>query len=354
MNADIEDIVTVYTHEFMEEQRMNTLTIKGDFLTNKTGVHPGNQKPPALMHPPAQNQNPVTGGDGIRMIGDQAYRVKDGQMTAIGQEWNRTQGPANMRFTDPVSASNQAGLTASEKKKLSYCYKKIASLIRTSETLTSAKSAVSKAKAEVGNLKKKRGSDKYDQNELEMAINHAMAMERIAIKHKKNIETEEFAKRGICSNCSMLSPQALEDAKKESEDNERERMTLSEEACASSTMAELIQEDGAANQEDLHTASVMTEEDVAAFTKDIGKYMIEEAASLEAFAEGELMDMMQDLLAYSDDFDENDMKKMVLRHRSSEEREITKANMQYMKDYIDYIQGSAGNEAKVAMSCILC
>ncbi len=330
---------------------MNTLTIKGEYLQG--ALRSGNQQKQKGL--PGNNGNgnhtldpkASSGQSGIKMIGDQAYRLENGQLTAIGQEWDRTKGPANMRFADPVSTQRQGKDGQVEKKKLSYNSKKISSIIRASKTLSSAKSAVSKAKFEVADLKKKRGNTKYDQDEVEMAINHAMAMERIAQKHQRNIETEEFAKRGIKSHYSQVSPETLEEAEKEFRHEDWERSSLREGPSASSTMDELIGMTG-----DMQAAERSAEE--SDFSKDLEKYMMEASKALEDFAEGELMDMAQDLMAYSDDFDEEDYHKMEVRHRNSENREIAKADMQYMKDYMEYLRNKPETSSELAMSSYLC
>lgn len=82
--------------------------------------------------------------------------------------------------------------------------------------------------------------------------------------------------------------------------------------------------------------------------------MMEASKALEDFAEGELMDMAQDLMAYSDDFDEEDYHKMEVRHRNSENREIAKADMQYMKDYMEYLRNKPETSSELAMSSYLC
>lgn len=241
--------------------------------------------------------------------------------------------PANMKFKDPIEA--YGGLTSTQKaqirlKQLKYNFKKISNLIRSSKTSASAKGVVIKAKAQVINLQKKRGSKEYDPDELEMAINHALAIERVAKKHEKNLETEENARRGI--NSAVTDPETLEEAEDSySEDEENREDMLSELPSVAQT-----------GTSDKNPAYEMTADDLSdqmsMTVEDMEKYMSEAAESLQSFAEGELMDMSIDLIAYSDGFDEDDLKQMIQRHRSAEEREIAKADMQYLKDYLEYLQ----------------
>lgn len=356
--SDIKDVVTVAAYKFREEWRMNTLSIHGE---NLQGAYPtgyqNRQKDSTtggMQHRNTAEAGTASGQNGIKMIGDTAYRMENGQLTAIGQEWDRTKGPANLRFSDPVSGQNKAKDPSLEKVKLAYNNKKISSIIRSSKTLASARTAVSKAKFEVTNLKKKRGNAKYDQDEVEIAINHAMAMERIAEKHRKNIETEEFAKRSMKSHFSQVSPETLEEAEKDFRRNDWERETMLEGSAASSTMAELMHETGAGEPARHYPDAQIDWEDSSPVAENLEKYMKEASSALESFAEGELMDMAQDLLMFDDDFNEDDYKQMVLRHRNAEQRETTKADMQYMKDYMEYFHEKPGSGFEVAMSSYLC
>ena len=62
----------------------------------------------------------------------------------------------------------------------------------------------------------------------------------------------------------------------------------------------------------------------------------------------DLFDMMQDLLAFSEDMDEEDIREMEKRHRSAEDRDLAKADMEYLKNYFEYLnsQCDAGVRAE--------
>ena len=78
-------------------------------------------------------------------------------------------------------------------KKLKYHYKDISSKIMRSKTSAMARQVVSQAKREVLRLKREKQSGKYDSEEIDAAIVHAKAMERIARKKVKHLEEEEMA-----------------------------------------------------------------------------------------------------------------------------------------------------------------
>lgn len=79
-------------------------------------------------------------------------------------------------------------------KKLKYQFKNISSKILRSKTSQAAKQAAGQARREVLRLKRQKQSGNYDDDEIEAAINHAKAMERVAKKKAKHLEEEELAK----------------------------------------------------------------------------------------------------------------------------------------------------------------
>jgi transcription antitermination factor NusG len=82
-------------------------------------------------------------------------------------------------------------------KKLKYQFKNISSKILRSKTSQAAKQAAGQARREVLRLKRQKQSGNYDDEEIEAAINHAKAMERVAKKKAKHLEEEEMANLGI-------------------------------------------------------------------------------------------------------------------------------------------------------------
>ncbi len=235
---------------------------------------------------------------------DGRYRIVDGKLVPV--EGSRTLVPANMRGMQ----SNQASMektkkTRLEKKKLRYSYKKLSAAIRSSKTSANAHMVVSKARIQVSDLKKKRGSEEYDDVELEMAISHAMSIERVARKHEKNLRMEELAKRGENPVLQAFDPEALEE------------------------MEEGVE----------HTLS---EQELEDFSEDMEKLLLDEMSSYTEQMKLDLFDMMEDLMAYTGEMDEEDIKKMERRHRSAEDRDIAKADMDYLKNYFEYLNSQTG------------
>lgn len=96
---------------------------------------------------------------------------------------------------DAQRMSRSAASAQKKMKKLQYNFKLISSQIMRAKTSSRASQAVSSAKRMVAQLRRKRRSGEYDDEELEAAIAHAQAMERVAKKHVKYLQQEELAER---------------------------------------------------------------------------------------------------------------------------------------------------------------
>ena len=106
---------------------------------------------------------------------------------------------------DAQRMSRSAASAQKKMKKLQYNFKLISSQIMRAKTSSRASQAVSSAKRMVAQLRRKRRSGEYDDEELEAAIAHAQAMERVAKKHVKYLQQEEQAGRSG-QNCEEKLP----------------------------------------------------------------------------------------------------------------------------------------------------
>ena len=95
----------------------------------------------------------------------------------------------SMNYAQQLSASRTKTKEASiEKKKFQYNFKKISSQIIRSKNSVSARKAVQAAKREIMRLKRLKGSGEYDDEELQLAIDHAKSMEKVAKKKVSHLE----------------------------------------------------------------------------------------------------------------------------------------------------------------------
>ena len=222
-------------------------------------------------------------------------------------------------------------------KKLKYHYKDISSKIMRSKTLAMARQVVSQAKREVLRLKREKQSGKYDSEEIDAAIVHAKAMERIARKKVKHLEEEEMAKAcgGLCAD-SQISDERTE------EEQEKDRTSIDE-----LEREELQHED--IQQEEFQQEELLTEQTIEPITISEMNASVLEDLSQELFHEmsEELQNLMSELgidelndslLAAKRDMDPADLKEMKIKHRNREMKEIVKADNEYLKAYFKYLE----------------
>ncbi len=229
--------------------------------------------------------------------------------------------------------------TELEKKKLKYSFKKISSRIISSKTSTAAREAVSQAKREVEKLKKAARSGKYDPEEIEAALDHAKAMERIARKKVKHLEEEEMAKR--CSKgedgngAAPIDAGSLEDKKdpvQEEIDDLRDELR--------------DVEDKAENEEYIESEEFTNE-----MISELTSGMEEMLDAIE-----ELNDFMNELAENVTDMDPEDIRSMTIKHRNKEMKEITKADADYLKamfDHYEQIKADGGTSVTSAPAAVV-
>ena len=226
-------------------------------------------------------------------------------------------------------------------KKLKYQFKNISSKILRSKTSQAAKQAAGQARREVLRLKRQKQSGNYDEDEIEAAINHAKAMERVAKKKAKHLEEEEMAKAagGIWQGekvCSDEEPREVKDTEAETDAEEEEKM------------AEEGYEDEAYEEEydypQLDEFLLQTGDLMAAMSDFTSETMQELSDSMRDIMEEMGMDELSDtMLSVKKDIDPADLKMMKIKHRNKEMKEIVKADAEYLKAVFDRLEKMKGN-----------
>lgn len=200
-----------------------------------------------------------------------------------------------LRNWDGSRAGTISSTKAAKKKikKLQYNYTEVSSQIMRAKTAGTSLQAVSKARLAVATLRKKLKTGEYDDRELQIAIVHAEAMERVAKKRMKHLQEEENAgkKGGVCE-------------------------------------AELeTEEEKEADYSDLDTNEDMEVD------YDEMEALMEELQ--EAMKEMEMPDELDELEELGSvvrkDMDPEDLEQLKKKHRSDELRDIMKADMKYLK-----------------------
>lgn len=197
-------------------------------------------------------------------------------------------------------------------KKLKYSFKNISGKLIRSKTSVAARQVAGEAKREVLRLKQQKQSGKYDNEEIEAAINHAKAMERVAKKKVRHLEEEELAK--ACGACL----DRLEEYQKDLED-EWEEQDVSESENNVTAFKAGIEEPVSENL----TGEMMDE-----LTESMTDMLSEMGLD-------ELLDIFSSV---KQDMDPTDLKLMKIKHRTKELKEIAKADAEYLKAIFEHLE----------------
>lgn len=233
-------------------------------------------------------------------------------------------------YNESLKASRQQRKNAAlEVKKLRYQYKDISSKIIRSKTSSQARQVVSQARREVLRLKRAAQAGGYDDEELQAAIAHAKAMERVARKKVKHLEEEEMAKAsgGICADYEIEKEEAAEEEALKKEAEEAEEVP---EEYAEELPEEFIEDLSADFVED------MPAELLEGLSEDLLKEFSEEMQEL--MDEMGLDELLGDSVSVEKDMDPEDLKALKIKHRNKEMKDIVKADAEYLKAIFDHLE----------------
>lgn len=249
----------------------------------------------------------------------------------------------SLSYAKQLSASRAKSKDNSlQKKKLQYSFKKISSQIIRSKNSVSARKAVQAAKREIMRLKRLKAGGEYDEEELQLAIDHAKAMEKVAKKKVSHLEQEEMIERGGKGVASL--EEELKTDEQETEETPEEEL-------------EEIPEDEELLEEELAGASYGDEyyldPDVIAYEysdEDLIDMMTESMSDLLDEFSDEMMDMMEELdltdlaesmYAPDPNMSEDDLKMLKIKHRYKELKEIAQADKEYLKGMMEHEKSKA-------------
>lgn len=228
-----------------------------------------------------------------------------------------------------------------QKKKLKYQFKDISSKIIRSKTSQAARQAVNSAKREILRLKKEKASGEYDPEEIEAAISHAKAMERVAKKKVRHLEEEEMAKAsgGPCSDIEVEREEKTAKEEPDSGEYEETDYELCEESMTEEQLmnsytrqAVILSELGERMENMMSEFDESTEDMLSEFGESMEDMMSElEEGMADMLSEMGLDELSDSLLAVKGDMDPEDMKMMKIKHRCKEMKEMTEADAEYMK-----------------------
>ncbi|MBR4831965.1 MAG: hypothetical protein IKZ97_05010 [Butyrivibrio sp.] len=260
------------------------------------------------------------------------------------------------------AARNKSKATSLQKKKLQYNFKKISSMIMRSKNSVSARKAVQSARREVMRLNRLKGSDEYDEEELQLAIDHAKAMVKVAKKKVHHLEQEEMIERG--SGAINGEPDEKEGKSAEEKDAEEEPADSNGEDAREELIDESWEEE--ALPEDWYDEE-LTEEfflerpqiqdiqmDVVKSSNDaMAELMNELSEEMESMMEElDLTDLAETMYAPDPNMSEDDLKMLKIKHRTKEMKEIAEADKEYLKKLFAY-EESKKNSSSSAVSAAI-
>lgn len=238
-------------------------------------------------------------------------------------------------------------------KKLKYQFKSISSKILRSKTSQAAKQAAGQARREIMRLKRQKQNSDSDSEEIDAAIAHAQAMERVAKKKAKHLEEEEMVKAagGIWQGDRICEEETkdVQDAEAENAQNEEE---MSAEGSADEVSGDLSAYEYAADSYDI---SDYIDLGMDAFYAQAGDFMSEMSDFTSEMMQ-EMSDSLRDLMeemgldvesdtvvSVNREMDPADLKMMKIKHRNKEMKDIVKADAEYLKAVFDHLEKMKDN-----------
>ena len=297
----------------------------------------------------AKNKSSVT--DIRRML---ARDDRNGQMQAANSWSQDSIVTSSLSYSESLrNQRQQTKNTTLALKKLKYQFKNISSKILRSKTSQAAKQAAGQARREVLRLKRQKQSGNYDDDEIQAAIDHAKAMERVAKKKAKHLEEEELAKAagGICQGDRISEEETkdVQDAEAENAQNEEE---MSAEGSADEVSGDLSAYEYAADSYDISDYIDLGMDEFYAQAGDFMSEMSDFTSEMMQEMSDSLRDLMEEMgldvesdtvVSVNREMDPADLKMMKIKHRNKEMKDIVKADAEYLKAVFDHLEKMKDN-----------
>ena len=233
------------------------------------------------------------------------------------------------------------------KKKLHYSYKDVSSKIQRAKTSLSAGQALISAKRKVMELRRKAASGNVDSEEVMMALSHAKRMESIAKKKKHNLELEEMVEQVKARDDRM---EKMEDSSSQIQNDviDSAKNTIENAEDDIKKQQEEYGEELKAEFEEMIKEEELDEEMTEELSEDVSK-MIEEFGQEEMELLEETMEMLEQLEAVNPHMSDEQLEDLKRKHRASEDKALTKANMEYLKGMMKQLEKES-HKSTVAVS----
>lgn len=303
----------------------------------------------------AKNKSSVT--DIRRMLArDDRY----GQMQAANSWSQDSIVTSSLSYSESLrNQRQQTKNTTLALKKLKYQFKNISSKILRSKTSQAAKQAAGQARREVLRLKRQKQNSDSDSEEIDAAIAHAQAMERVAKKKAKHLEEEEMVKAagGICQG-DRISEEETKDAQDAEAKNVQNAEEMSAESSEDEMSRDLSAYEYAGNEAyagDSYDISDYIDLGMDAFYAQTGDFMSEMSDFTSEMIQ-EMSDSLRDLMeemgldglsdtavSVNREMDSADLKMMKIKHRNKEMKDIVKADAEYLKAVFNHLEKMKDN-----------
>ena len=297
----------------------------------------------------AKNKSSVT--DIRRMLSRNSQSTQTQAANSWGQDSIVT---SSLSYSESLrNQRQQTKNTTLALKKLKYQFKNISSKILRSKTSQAAKQAAGQARREIMRLKRQKQNSDSDSEEIDAAIAHAQAMERVAKKKAKHLEEEEMVKAagGICQG-DRISEEETKDAQDAEAENARNAEEMSVEDSADEVSGDFSAYEYAADSYDI---SDYIDLGMDVFYTQAGDFMSEMSDFTSEMMQ-EMSDSLRDLMeemgldglsdtavSVNREMDPADLKMMKIKHRNKEMKDIVKADAEYLKAVFNHLEKMKDN-----------
>lgn len=323
--------------------------------TDMKGINAGTQRQQKSYMPFEQNSSHIYMGQKQKQNSNALFSKKDMRdiRRSVQTSWSELAGDPSGKtgntqsYGESIRAQRQqAKDTSLSLKKLKYQFKSLSTKILRSKTSLAARQAAGQARREILRLKSQKQSGKYDNEELEAAIEHAKAMERVAKKKARHLEEEEMAKctGGPCAGSRIEEEQLSDEETKAMEENPDDALNHAEEPELVQGQEEtdrMAAPDPAMLQNYANCgAALESMEDVLSSLDEFSDEILNEFSESmkELFDEMGLDELSDSVLSVEKDMDPADLKMMKIKHRNKEMKDIVRADAKYLKAVFDHLE----------------
>ncbi|MCR5420711.1 MAG: hypothetical protein K6E98_06890 [Lachnospiraceae bacterium] len=313
---------SVYTQSFFGVRKTVDDGIKSDVMVNKnsnSGWNIGSAKVDVNSSDSVRKQMQ----DQLRNLFEKE-NSKNGNMGLIGCPENKTDA------VDSEDDNSEDKLLNSGKI---YNFKEISNRIMRAKNPISAGQALIAAKRKISEIKRKLANGNGDSDELQMALVHAKKMETVAKRKKNNLEMEEWVQN------TEKRDEMFDKEKKASSLSIDEYERIKDEIL--DKQMKLIDDNSAKLREEFEKKQIELEKDIED-TKEETELLTEKMQEqMEGFLDEmddsqsemlrELSEVIDSMEIIDPHMSEQELNKLKLKHRLSENKAMMKADMDYLK-----------------------